>query len=129
VQKLIVIGNAGADAELRYTPDGTPVVSFSIADNRRWKNGDTITTQTTWFRVTAWGSLAEFAKSIRKGDKLYVEGELMGDPKTGGPRVWAGKSGPSASFEVRATSVLMLARSARNQDVTASAVTEDEIPY
>jgi single-strand DNA-binding protein len=129
VQKLILIGNAGADAELRYTPDGTPVASFSIADNRRWKNGDTIAIQTTWFRVAAWGTLAESARGIRKGDKLYIEGELMADPKTGGPRVWAGKSGPNASFEVRATSVLVLVRSARNQDAAVETAAEDEIPY
>jgi len=125
MQKLIVIGNAGTDAELRYIPNGTPVVSFSVADNQRQRNGDQILTQTTWFRVVVWGKLAEIAKSIRKGDKIYVEGELMADPKTGGPRVWAGKSGPSAAFEVRVTSIAVVFRGARNQAPAA----EDEIPY
>jgi len=127
MQKLIIIGNAGQDADLRYTPNGTPVVSFSVADNRRQKNGDQTLTQTVWFRITAWEKLTEIAKSIHKGDKLYIEGELMADPKTGGPRVWAGKSGPSASFEVRATSILILVRNARTQEVEV--VTDEEIPY
>jgi single stranded DNA-binding protein len=125
MQKLLVIGNAGADAELRYTPDGTPIVSFSVADNQRQKNGDQILIQTTWFRVMAWGKLAEIAKNIRKGDKVWVEGELVADPRTGGPRVWVGKSGPSAAFELRVTSVAVIVRGARNQ----APAEEDEIPY
>jgi single stranded DNA-binding protein len=125
MHKLIVIGHAGADAVLRFTPDGIPVVSFSVADNRRQKNGDKITSQTTWFRVTVWGNLVELAKSIRKGDTLYVEGVFMADEKTGGPRVWTSTSVPSASFDVRATNIFILGHSARSRD----AAMENEIPY
>jgi single-strand DNA-binding protein len=63
MQKLILIGNAGVDADFRYTPNGTPIVSFSVADNQQKKNEDKIISQTTWFRVTAWKNLAEIAEN------------------------------------------------------------------
>ena len=76
--KIILVGNLGRDPELRYTPQGTPVCSFTVATNekRKDKTGETQDV-TTWFRVTLWGRQAETASQyLTKGRPIYVEGRL-----------------------------------------------------
>ncbi|HEX8650355.1 MAG TPA: single-stranded DNA-binding protein [Pyrinomonadaceae bacterium] len=76
--KIIVVGNLGRDPELRYTPQGTPVCSFTVATNEKRKDraGETQDV-TTWFRVTLWGRQAETASQyLAKGRPIYVEGRL-----------------------------------------------------
>ena len=76
--KIILVGNLGRDPELRYTPQGTPVCSFTVATNekRKDKAGETQDV-TTWFRVTLWGRQAETASQyLTKGRPIYVEGRL-----------------------------------------------------
>src|ERR1051325_317733 len=76
--KVILVGNLGRDPELRCTPQGTPVCSFSIATNERRKDktGE-MQDQTTWFRVTLWGRQAETASQyLAKGRPVYIEGRL-----------------------------------------------------
>ncbi len=76
--KIVVIGNLGRDPELRYTPQGTPVCSFTIASNerRKDKNGE-VQDLTTWFRGTLFGQRAEtFAQYLTKGKPVYIEGRL-----------------------------------------------------
>lgn len=76
--KIILVGNLGRDPELRYTAQGTPVCSFSMATNERRKdrNGE-MQDQTTWFRVTLWNRLAETASQyLQKGRQVYIEGRL-----------------------------------------------------
>jgi len=76
--KIILVGNLGRDPELRYTPQGTPVCSFTMATNerRRDKSGE-FQDQTTWFRVTLWGRQAETASQyLTKGRPVYIEGRL-----------------------------------------------------
>jgi single-strand DNA-binding protein len=110
-QKLIIVGNLGRDPEMRYTPDGTPVTTFSVAANRRWTNADgSPGEETVWFRVTAWRRLAETCNQyLQKGRQVMIEGRLRPDPATGGPRVWTGNDGVArASFEVTADTVKFL---------------------
>ena len=110
-QKVIIIGNLGRDPELRHTQDGTPVASFSVATNRRWKNQDgSQGEETVWFRVSAWRRLAETCTQyLQKGRQVLVEGTLTVDPATGGPRVWTGQDGQTrASYEIRAFTVKFL---------------------
>jgi len=76
--KIILVGNLGRDPELRYTAQGTPVCSFSMATNERRKdrNGE-MQDQTTWFRITLWNRLAETASQyLQKGKQVYIEGRL-----------------------------------------------------
>lgn len=77
-QRTVIVGNVGKDAEMRYTPSGIPVTSFSIAVNRRWTNASGEQQEkTTWFRVTCWRKLAETAAQwVKKGKLLLVEGEV-----------------------------------------------------
>ena len=78
LNKIMVIGNLGADPEMRYTPNGNPVTSFSIATNRTWTSGDgERKEETEWFRVVAWNQLAERVNQfLSKGKRAYVEGRL-----------------------------------------------------
>ncbi len=76
--KIILVGNLGKDPELRYTPQGTAVCSFSMATNekRRDKSGE-FQNLATWFKVTLWGKQAETAsKYLAKGRPVYIEGRL-----------------------------------------------------
>ena len=76
--KITLVGNLGRDPELRYTAQGTPVCSFSMATNERRKdrNGE-MQDHTTWFRITLWNRLAETASQyLQKGKQVYIEGRL-----------------------------------------------------
>lgn len=82
--KIILVGNLGRDPELRYTPQGTAVCSFSLAtnDKRKTASGE-MQDQTTWFRVTLWDKKAEVAsKFLTKGKPVYIEGRLRLDEYT-----------------------------------------------
>jgi single-strand DNA-binding protein len=110
-QKIIIVGNLGRDPEMRYTPQGKPVTSFSVATNRRWTNADgTPGEETVWFRVSTWGRTAETCNQyLSKGRQVLIEGQLRPDPETGGPRIWTGNDGIArASFEITAFTVKFL---------------------
>lgn len=110
-QKIIIVGNLGRDPEMRYTPDGTPVTTLSVATNRKWTSPDgTPGEETTWFRVTAWRRLAETAAQyLSKGRPVLIEGRLKPDPQTGGPRVWTRQDGTvGASYEITANTIRFL---------------------
>ena len=82
--KIIIVGNLGRDPELRYTPQGAAVCSFTMATNekRRDKSGE-MNDVTTWFRVTLWRNQAEnAAKYLTKGSSVYIEGRLKLDEWT-----------------------------------------------
>lgn len=76
--KIILFGNLGRDPELRYTSQGTPVCSFTMATNERRKDKTGEQQDfTTWFRVTLWGRQAETASQyLTKGRPVYIEGRL-----------------------------------------------------
>jgi single-strand DNA-binding protein len=104
VQKLTLIGNLGGDPEMRYTPNGQAVTNFSLATNRTYYAGDgEKRTETTWFRISAWGKQAENAnKYLGKGDLVYIEGRLN-PGKNGGPRLYQKNDDTwNADFEVTA---------------------------
>lgn len=75
----MVIGNMGRDPEMRYTPSGKPVTSFSLASSRSWVTPDgERREETEWFNVVAWGSLAEICnQKLSKSQQVYVEGRLQ----------------------------------------------------
>jgi len=127
-QKLIILGNLGRDPELRYTPQGSPVATLSVATNRKRKNDDDIT---TWFRVTVWGSQAEACNEyLSKGRQVLIEGELTPDPATGAPRIWTRSDGtPGASFEVKAHIVRFLQGGRQEQQETEPEPAQEELPF
>ena len=78
MKKIIVIGNLGRDPEMRYTPNGQGVTSFSIASSRKYTTAaGEQREETEWFNVNAWGKLAELCNQyLTKGRQVYVEGRL-----------------------------------------------------
>jgi single-strand DNA-binding protein len=83
ISKVIIVGNLGRDPETRYTPNGTMNVQFTVATNRRFRDQQGQEQErTNWFRVTAWGRLAETLDNLTqqgylgKGRQVYVEGRL-----------------------------------------------------
>ncbi|MBI5266945.1 MAG: single-stranded DNA-binding protein [candidate division Zixibacteria bacterium] len=78
VNKAILIGRLGKDPELRYTPGGKAVASFSLATNERWTGQDGQKNEsTTWHNIVAWGKQAEIIKEyLTKGREIYIEGRI-----------------------------------------------------
>lgn len=79
LNKVMIIGNLGRDPEMRYTPSGRPVTSFSVATSRSWTSAEgERREETEWFNVVAWGNLAEICNShLRKNHQVYIEGRLQ----------------------------------------------------
>ena len=127
-QQVIVLGNLGADPELKYTPTGVAVCNFSVAVNERWTGQDGQKKEkTTWFRVTAWRALAEHcAQYLSKGRQVMVIGRAEE------PSAWIGKDGQArAQIEITARDVRFLG-SRENGNGGAPAPTPadgDEIPF
>ena len=88
VNKAILIGNLGADPEIRYTSNGTAVANFRIATSERWKNANGEKEERTeWHRIVAFGRLGEICgEYLSKGKQVYVEGRLQ-------TRTWEDKDG------------------------------------
>lgn len=126
---IILVGNLGRDPEMRYTPTGQAVTSFNVATNRQGQNADgSPFKETIWFRVSVWGKSAENCNQyLRKGSRVLIEGRLVPDQTTGGPRIWKRNDGtPAASFELRASTVRFL--TARGEDETYAATEEATSP-
>ena len=106
LNKVILIGNLGRDPELRYTANGQPVASFSLATTESWTNRSGEREQRTeWHRIVTWGKLAETCSEyMAKGKQVYVEGRLQ-------TREWEDRDGNKRrTTEVNANQVLMLGR-------------------
>lgn len=92
LNKVMLIGNLTRDPELRYTPQGTAVVTFSVATNRQWKTeSGEMKDNAEFHRVVAWDKLAEICgKMLKKGIRVYVEGRLQ-------TRSWQAQDGAQKS--------------------------------
>ena len=106
MHKILVIGNVGSDPEMRYTPNGSAVTSFSVATNRRYTtSAGEQKEETEWFRVSAWNKLAETCNQyVVKGMKVYVEGRVSSS-------AWTDQEGQArSSLEINCTEVQFLTR-------------------
>lgn len=105
LNRVQIMGNLGADPEMRYTTTGQAVTSFRVAVNRRYVVEGQQRDETEWFAVVAWNKLAETCNQfLAKGRKVYVEGRL----KT---RSWENKEGQKQyRTEIIASGVLFLDR-------------------
>ncbi len=132
-QHVVIVGNLGRDPEMRYTPSGIPVTSFSVAVSRKWKNQEgELQEKTTWFRVTAWRRLAELCNQyLEKGRLVLVEGEIDAS-------AWVGQDGePRATLELTAQNVRFLgSRAAAGEFGGGTAAfkeapgpSEDDLPF
>jgi len=110
-QQITLIGNLGTDPEMRYTPSGVPVASFSLAVNRSWTGQDgQKQDKTTWFRISVWNKQAEIVSQyLTKGRQVMVVGEMED------ARAFTDRDGNMrASLEVRANSVRFLGQRGDN---------------
>lgn len=135
INKVILIGNAGGDPEVRYMPNGTAVASLTVATSEAWKDKQSGDNQerTEWHRVVFFGRLAEITgEYVHKGTKVYVEGSLR-------TRKWQDKSGADRyTTEIVASEMQVLDRkpsddkplasSSKPQDM-ADLQFDDEIPF
>ena len=104
LNKVMIIGRLGRDPEMRYTPSGRPVTTFTVATSRSWNTSEGgRRTETEWFNVVAWSNLAEICKQhLVKGSLVYIEGRLQ-------TRHWEDPEGkPHSSTEVVANEMIML---------------------
>ena len=104
VNKVILVGNLGRDAELRYTPGGAPVATLNMATTEVWNDkGGQRQEKTEWHRVVLWGKTAESLNEyLTKGKQIYVEGRLQ-------TRKWQDKDGNEKyTTEVRGDRVVLL---------------------
>jgi len=122
----MIIGRLGRDPEMRYTPSGRPVTTFSVATTRTWNSSDGERhSETEWFNVVAWGSLAEICKQhLIKNQQVYIEGRLQ-------TRTWEDHSGNKrSSTEIVANEMIVLGE--RREDSTledeSDTQTEEEFP-
>lgn len=123
LNKVMIIGHLGRDPEMRFTPTGKSVSSFSVACNRSWKSKDgERKTETDWFNVVAWGDLAEISKQyLSKGSLVYVEGRLQ-------IRDWTDSKGDrQKSVEIIAREILML--DSKNQSIEKDSEDYEDFPF
>src|SRR5688572_20485554 len=142
VNKVILVGNLGRDAELRYTPGGAAVATLNLATTEVFKDREGQKKEDTqWHRVILWGKTAESLQDyLVKGKQIYVEGKLQ-------TRKWKGKDGiDKYTTEVRGDRVVLLSGGSRgggegaaergSGDSTSQAepggsveLTDDDIPF
>jgi len=131
LNKVMIIGNVGAEPEMRFSPDGKPVTSFRVATNRVYTTTEGERKQETeWFAVVAWGKLAEQCNQfLSKGHLVYVEGRLR-------THSWDDQSGQKRyRTEVIANRVNFLDRQApsasedRVSDVGSGEPESDDVPF
>lgn len=132
--KTVIVGHLGRDPELRYTPSGSPVCSFTVATNRGWTSTDgTRQEKTTWFRVTTWNKLAELCNQyLSKGRLVLAEGDIEAS-------AWTSQEGEArASLELTARNVRFLGGrdmlgsvpDGRGlEEAGAPTIDEEEIPF
>ncbi len=125
LNKVMLIGNLGADPEMRYTANGNAVTTFNVAVNRTYSGPDgERKEETEWFTVVTWNKLAETCSQfLQKGRRTYVEGRLQ-------TRSWEGQDGQRRyRTEVIANTVLFLDRAQATplpEDTAAPAV--EDVP-
>ncbi len=126
LNRIMVIGNLGRDPEMRYTPSGQAVTSYSLAATRTWATASGERRDATeWFNVVSWGSLAEICNQyLSKGRRVYVEGELR-------TRGWEEADGKRRfRTELVANEMIMLGpRPSGNGASVAPGSTREELPF
>ena len=125
LNKVTIIGHLGRDPEMRYTPSGRPVTTFSVATNRSWTTSDgERKTDTEWFNVVAWNKLAEICNQyLIKGQQVYIEGRLQS-------RRWEDSNGTKhTSVEIVANEMIMLGDRRPDEDISDDEPVEDEFPF
>ena len=118
LNKIMLIGHLGRDPEIRYTPDGAPVATFSLATSENWTDKNGSRQHTEWHNVVAWNRLADLSKRfLTKGRQVYIEGRIRS-------REWNDREGNKRrTTEVIASQIVLLG--SRPQNIDAASPTAD----
>lgn len=136
LNRIQIIGNLGRDPELRFTQSGTPVANFTVAVNESWRRRDGQQGERTeWFRIVAWGRLAEIANEyLQRGRQVFIEGRIQ-------TREWQDREGNDrTSTELVARDLMMLGsredapdepedQAADDGDQLNDELTPDDLPF
>lgn len=131
LNKVMIIGNLGQEPEMRFTPSGSPVTSFSVATNRVYNTPDgERKEETEWFNVVTWNKTAETCNQyLTKGQKVYVEGRLHA-------RTWDGQDGQKHTrVEIIANRVIFLDKRAgvtddnKSEENESGEIEPSDIPF
>jgi single-strand DNA-binding protein len=131
LNKIMIIGNLGKEPEMRFTPSGNPVTSFSVATNRVYTQEGERKEETEWFTVVTWNRLAENCNQfLTKGQQVYVEGRLR-------TRTWEGQDGQKrTSVEIVASNVIFLSKKGQGaapaekfEDTESGEIEPQDIPF
>ncbi len=125
LNKVMIIGRLGRDPEMRYTPNGRPVTSFTVATPRSWTTAEgERREETEWFNVVAWGNLAEICKQrLRKGHQVYIEGRLQ-------TRGWEDENGGKHfRTELVAQEMILLGGPRQEEEEDSLMETDEEFPF
>jgi single-strand DNA-binding protein len=135
VNKVILVGNLGRDAEVKVTPSGQSVASFSIATTETWTKDGEKKEKTEWHRIVLWGRQADTLQPyLTKGKQIYVEGRLE-------TRQWEKDGQKHYTTEVKADRIVLLGGGGRGGDrseresgyadpmASAAPITDDDIPF
>jgi single-strand DNA-binding protein len=144
VNKVILVGNLGRDAELRYTPGGAAVATLNLATTEVWNDkGGQRQEKTEWHRIVLWGKQAESLQEyLTKGKQIYVEGRLQTrqwDDKDGNKKytteikadritLLGGGGGRGASID-RGSAVAAHAGGGGGDEPPMEPITDDDIPF
>ncbi len=132
LNKIMIIGNIGNEPEMRFTPNGNPVISFRVATNRAYTTFDgERKEETEWFTVVAWGRLAEQCNQfLAKGQRVYAEGRFR-------THTWESQDGQRHyRSEIVANRVLFLDRRAsaplpeeKGEETSTGELEPEDIPF
>ena len=136
VNKVILVGNLGRDAEVKVTPSGQSVASFSIATTETWTKDGEKKEKTEWHRIVLWGRQADTLQPyLTKGKQIYVEGRLE-------TRQWEKDGQKHYTTEVKADRIVLLGGGSRGGErsergdvgyadpmANAAPITDDDIPF
>ena len=124
LNKTDVIGNVGSSPELRFTPNGRPVTSFTIATNRRYMKQDERVDETEWFTVIVWNKLAESCNQyVTKGQPVFASGRVH-------LHKWEGKDGKQGSrLELHAFNVIFLSKSNQEAAPEVEELKPEDLPF
>ena len=135
VNKVILVGNLGRDAEVKVTPSGQSVASFSIATTETWTKDGEKKEKTEWHRIVLWGRQADTLQPyLTKGKQIYVEGRLE-------TRQWEKDGQKHYTTEIKADRIVLLGggrggdRMERGESsyadpmASAAPITDDDIPF
>jgi len=125
INKATLIGRLGSDPEIRHTQSGTPVATFTLATNERWKDGNGQPQERTdWHRIVAWDQLANICEQyLKKGKLVYIEGPIR-------VRDYQDKEGNNHRVtEIHARTMQMLDRAGDTADKQNVPPPDEDIPF